>query len=379
LADGLYAQAPFFNLLLAHGKHALVVLKDERRDLYQDACGLFAVTRPAEGKYRSRHCQWWDVPDLTSWPQVNAPVRVIRSRETYQVRRQTTKQVESITTDWVWATTLPVTQAATEQAVGLGHRRWDIENYGFNELANEWHADHVYKHHPKAIESFLLLAFLAYNLFHAFWLLNLKPAIRRAEQTRCSRWRGIRVSRRCGRGSARWSWRRGRRPRFPLFVGLTLGLFLGSLGRSFHRSLCLCECAAQLPVCIHVCGKLLGKIPVQFFRRSDKAQRRRERSVFAFFGALGTNVKPNGGVALPSHRDEHSALGEKRHEFCKHECALLGLGFLLLNNEKGREGVSGRLYVAAGGELPERMRAGKGVFRSRSDDPRPHHSFRVPS
>ncbi|HMD86490.1 MAG TPA: transposase [Terriglobia bacterium] len=95
------------------------------------------------------------------------------------MRRQITKQVESMTTEWVWATTLPVTQAATEQAVGFGHRRWDIENYGFNELANEWHSDHVYKHHPQAIESFLLVAFLAYNLFHAFWLLNLKPPIRR--------------------------------------------------------------------------------------------------------------------------------------------------------------------------------------------------------
>jgi len=184
LADGLYAQAPFFNLLLAHGKHALVVLKDERRDLYQDACGLFAVTPPAEGKYRSRRCQWWDVSDLTTWPQVNAPVRVIRSRETYQVRRQMTKEVESMTTEWVWATTLPVRQASTEQAVGCGHRRWDIENYGFNELANEWHSDHVYKHHPKAIESFLLVAFLAYNLFHAFWLLNLKPAIRHGKTQR---------------------------------------------------------------------------------------------------------------------------------------------------------------------------------------------------
>ena len=75
-------------------------------------------------------------------------------------------------------------QAATERAVGFGHRRWDIENYGFNELAIEWHADHVYKHHPKAIESFLLVAFLASNLFHAFWLLNLKPAIRRGRTHR---------------------------------------------------------------------------------------------------------------------------------------------------------------------------------------------------
>jgi hypothetical protein len=179
LADGLYAQAPFINLLLAHGKHALVVLKDERRDLYQDACGLFTVTPPQEGKYRSRHCRWWDVSDLTSWPQVKAPMRVVRSQETYAVRRQASQQVEPFTTEWVWATTLPVTQASTEQAVVLGHRRWDIENYGFNELTNEWHSDHVYKHDPKALESFLLIAFLACNLFHAFRLLNLKLQIRR--------------------------------------------------------------------------------------------------------------------------------------------------------------------------------------------------------
>ncbi len=89
-----------------------------------------------------------------------------------------------MTTEWVWATTLPAAQASTEQAVGFGHRRWDIENYGFNELANEWHSDHVYKHHPQAIESFLLVAFLAYNLFHAFWVLNLKPAVRRGRTLR---------------------------------------------------------------------------------------------------------------------------------------------------------------------------------------------------
>jgi hypothetical protein len=39
LADALYARAPSFNFLLACGKHALVVLKEERRDLYQDVAG----------------------------------------------------------------------------------------------------------------------------------------------------------------------------------------------------------------------------------------------------------------------------------------------------------------------------------------------------
>jgi hypothetical protein len=46
LADALYATAPFFNFLLAHGKHALVVLKDEGRNLYQDAAGLFRHVAP---------------------------------------------------------------------------------------------------------------------------------------------------------------------------------------------------------------------------------------------------------------------------------------------------------------------------------------------
>jgi Transposase DDE domain len=127
---------------------------------------------------------WWDVEDLRSWPQVKTPMRVIRSQETYSVRRQASQQVESLTTEWIGATTLPVAQAPTEQIVTLGHRRWDIENYGFNELANEWHSDHVYKHDPKALESFLLIAFLACNLFHAFWLLNLKPEIRHGRTQR---------------------------------------------------------------------------------------------------------------------------------------------------------------------------------------------------
>ena len=46
LADALYAAAPFLNFLLFHGKDAVVVLKDERRDAYQDAAGLWAQQPP---------------------------------------------------------------------------------------------------------------------------------------------------------------------------------------------------------------------------------------------------------------------------------------------------------------------------------------------
>jgi hypothetical protein len=178
LADALYAVAPFFNFLLTHRKHALVVLKQERRDLYVDATALFAQQAPKLGLYRGRRCEWWDASDLCSWPQVQTPVRVIRSRETYTVRRQFDRQQELLSSEWIWVTTAPVPQLPTERAVRFGHQRWDIENYAFNQLAHEWHSDHVFRHDPNAIECFLLLTFLAYNLFHAFFALNLKAAAR---------------------------------------------------------------------------------------------------------------------------------------------------------------------------------------------------------
>ena len=179
LADALYATAPVFNFLLARGQHILTVLKDDRRNLYQDAAAQFAVLAPVEGSLGSRKCLWWDLPGLLSWPQVNVPVRVIRSVESRSVRRQLDGKRETLTSDWVWVTTLPRDLVPTARAAALGHQRWDIENQGFNELVNGWHADHIYKHDANAIECFLLLAFLACNLFQAFFALNLKPQIRK--------------------------------------------------------------------------------------------------------------------------------------------------------------------------------------------------------
>ena len=83
------------------------------------------------------------------------------------------------TREWIWVTTLPSAVVPTASVVHWGHARWDIENYGFNELVHGWHADHVYKHDPNAIEAFLLTVFLAYNLFHAWLTRNLQPSIQR--------------------------------------------------------------------------------------------------------------------------------------------------------------------------------------------------------
>jgi len=45
LADGLYLRADFFNFLGGHRRHVLVVLKDERRNLFQDAAGTSILCR----------------------------------------------------------------------------------------------------------------------------------------------------------------------------------------------------------------------------------------------------------------------------------------------------------------------------------------------
>ncbi len=178
--DALYANTDWFNFLIGRGKHALAVLKDNRPNLIEDARSLFGVL-PARvdvdcGK-RRRRC--WDCDTFASWPAVSALARVVRSLETWTVRRQLDGQEEEFTSDWMWVTTLSTAQASTQAVVDMGHDRWSIENQGFNELVNRWHANHVFRHHPAAILIFVLFAMLCLNVFMAFFCRNLKPEVRR--------------------------------------------------------------------------------------------------------------------------------------------------------------------------------------------------------
>jgi hypothetical protein len=180
LADGLYADPRVFNYVWEHGKDVLAVLKDNHPALLEDARSLFETTAPARGRYGSRTCQWWDLAGFTTWPQVTAPIRIVRSVETWTVRRQLDQQIEEQHSEWFWVTTLTPTRAPTGAVVQLGHARWTIENAGFNELVTRWHADHVYRHEPTALLVFTLLAMLCLNVFLAFYRRDLKPAARQA-------------------------------------------------------------------------------------------------------------------------------------------------------------------------------------------------------
>ncbi len=183
MGDGLYARSDFFNHVRSGGKHAMAVLKDEQRDLLQDARSLCEHTEPTVRQTERGSRQYWDFDGFTTWPQCQHPVRVVRSLETTQVRRQLNQEVDTLVSDWFWVTTLPKGMAPTRVVVQFGHDRWSIENQGFNETSNRWHADHVYKHQANAMLVFWLLTMFAYNLFFAFYRRNLKSAVRDAYDT----------------------------------------------------------------------------------------------------------------------------------------------------------------------------------------------------
>ncbi len=189
LGDGLYPQARLFKLLRQHGKHALVVLKDERRDLLKDARGLFGPEPHASYILGATRYQCWDIENLDSWDSLPDKVRVVRSVET--TTRHERKKGQRIqrqqTTEWVWVTTLPSAEVSTATAVCFGHERWRIENEAFNELSNQWHADHYFHHHPTSITALWLLLFIAHALFHCF-LRNLKPCRRQGLPTYVWAW-----------------------------------------------------------------------------------------------------------------------------------------------------------------------------------------------
>lgn len=177
LADALYARIGFFRTVLSLGKDVVVVLKRKEWDLYKDAQALFEELSAEVHTVGSTERTCGDVEGL-SWGDLEQTVRVVRSHERTPIRRQATKQVEERRSDWMWITTLARARASTRVVVGLGHRRWAIENEGFNEAVNTFHFDHVYRHEPRAMEVMLLLGMLAYNLLRVFHRRNLKPAVR---------------------------------------------------------------------------------------------------------------------------------------------------------------------------------------------------------
>jgi len=180
-ADAIYLEAPFIRLVLNAGKHVVIVMKQEARELFQDADQLRAVTEPRVLHDARRTTRVWDISQLSSFSTLGVAVRVVWAEESTVTRKMVggKAQEELSVSRWVWVTELPAAIVPASKIQQWGHARWDLENRGFNELVNRWHMDHCFIHNANAIAVLLLTLALAFLVSYLFYERNLKPQARR--------------------------------------------------------------------------------------------------------------------------------------------------------------------------------------------------------
>lgn len=178
--DALYLEAPFIKLVLKAGKHVVITLKQEERELYRDANQLRATTQPQVVTEGNKTTTMWDLPDLETFSTLGKPMRVVWVVErTERMEWRGGKKVAVVDEKtWIWVTDMSSSSASGRRIQRWGHDRWDIENRCFNELSALWGMNHCYAHHERAIEVLLLTLAIAFLTTYLFYERNLKPSSR---------------------------------------------------------------------------------------------------------------------------------------------------------------------------------------------------------
>ena len=155
VADALYLNAPFINILKENGLEGVIRLKDERRMIFQNAERLF---KQDEGKKAS----FWkgkkkiEVWDLSGFKMEGCPykLRVVRYHEQWKENGKETER-------FMWLVT--TLEAADYRVLWeMMHRRWDIEENGFHQLKTYYHAKHCYCR--DAVETIFNLIIIGFNV-----------------------------------------------------------------------------------------------------------------------------------------------------------------------------------------------------------------------
>jgi hypothetical protein len=168
VADALYMNAPFINLVKEIGMDAVVRAKDERLNIVKDALGIFKK-RPPNQVFNdtSKNVFVWD-EDHFHMEGCKENIRFLRFVEYW-----TTSKGKEMSREMWCITTLD--KCISAHTVWLIMRkRWHIENNGFRMLKTYFHADHNYVHGESANEKILLFILMAFNLMELFLFRRLK-------------------------------------------------------------------------------------------------------------------------------------------------------------------------------------------------------------
>jgi len=179
VVDAWYTNGPFLKTVSRElGWPVVAVLKQERRDIYQEALALTQgkptqIVERGEGPHK-RRVEIWDVPSLRFSNTYADPVRVVRVRESWTERTQRGKTWvnEQKEQAWIWVVAGDLDGDDGAAIRDFGHLRWKIENNAFCELTQHWHVTHVAHHKPAAVLALLWIKLIAFTLFHAFAIVH---------------------------------------------------------------------------------------------------------------------------------------------------------------------------------------------------------------
>ena len=179
--DALYLDSQLINQLEKMNKYWVTVLKQKKREAYKEIDILLAKAKPIEFKTKKRNIKLYDLHELSGWDNLNNTFRAVVSDEKwYQWKRisREKKEKKLVTCHWRWLTNMPSAYSA-KIIHKFGHGRWDEENRGFNDLANNINFDHPYRHNPVSLMAILWIISITFNLSYSFYQRNLKYDFRR--------------------------------------------------------------------------------------------------------------------------------------------------------------------------------------------------------
>lgn len=146
------------------------VLKQERYEIYQEATALSRGQPPRAWRWEERAVDLWEIKELPFTDAALGPVRVVLAQERWEQRQRRAGRTERVArqSHWRGLVTAELDDADATVIWRIGHQRWGVENHAFNELTQHYHLTHCPRHEAAAIQAWLLILVLGFNLFELF-------------------------------------------------------------------------------------------------------------------------------------------------------------------------------------------------------------------
>lgn len=157
VGDAIYLEEKFLEEAMKENYQCVVRLKDNRKNLINEAEGLYKLQKPEIIKIqKNKEIKCWS--EILEYKKMK--LKVVKFKEKYKKGKEIKED-----TIYVVSTDLNLANSTINKII---HARWDIENKGFNELKNHCHMNHCYMANEKAIHVILEMMIMSYNLWELY-------------------------------------------------------------------------------------------------------------------------------------------------------------------------------------------------------------------